>query len=190
MAEADGAGPRPRRRRAPPAAAGLDREPAPRAYRAPSGARSSEPTGASISMPATRSARTASPAAARHVALGRSRLVQPRGANASGGVRRPTRKLYLGSALGGLWRGEFDPVNPNPDNMNWRPLSDAVNGAAHQVLVLDGPPLTLLRRTPTPSPARSIGRRTAVRRGRSPPASPGGCDDCCGCVMPATLCSP
>ena len=55
-----------------------------------------------------------------------------------------TRTLYLGSNLGGLWRGSFDPANPDPSKMNWQPLSDGVHGSAHQVLVLEEP-TTLLK---------------------------------------------
>ena len=56
-----------------------------------------------------------------------------------------TRSLYLGSNLGGLWRGSFDPASPDPSKMNWQPLSDGVHGSAFQVLVLDEPPTTLLK---------------------------------------------
>ena len=56
-----------------------------------------------------------------------------------------SNKLYLGSNLGGLWSGDFNPASPDPSRMNWQPLSDGVYGSAFQVVVLDGPPSTLLK---------------------------------------------
>ena len=41
------------------------------------------------------------------------------------------RKLYAGSALGGLWRGD-------PDGTNWEPLGDNLFGGVHELLVRAG----------------------------------------------------
>jgi len=41
------------------------------------------------------------------------------------------RKLYAGSSLGGLWRG-------NPDGTSWEPLGDNLFGGVHEVLVGPG----------------------------------------------------
>jgi photosystem II stability/assembly factor-like uncharacterized protein len=41
------------------------------------------------------------------------------------------RKLYAGSALGGLWRGD-------PGGTNWEPLGDSLFGGVHELLVRTG----------------------------------------------------
>jgi hypothetical protein len=57
----------------------------------------------------------------------------------------PTSTLYVGSSLGGLWSGDFHPTFPDLAAMDWKARSDGVYGGAYQVLVLDGPPSTLLK---------------------------------------------
>lgn len=56
-----------------------------------------------------------------------------------------SHKLYVGAALGGVWRGDFDPAAPNPTGMGWTPLSDNVYGGARGIVLLPGTPGTILK---------------------------------------------
>ena len=53
--------------------------------------------------------------------------------------------LYVGSSLGGVWRGHFDADAPNPAAMAWQPMGDNVYGTSVQTLRLNGPPAVLLK---------------------------------------------
>ncbi len=54
-------------------------------------------------------------------------------------------RLFVGANRGGLWRGAFDAGDPDPGAMGWQPIGDGVYGTSHQVLLLAGPPETLLK---------------------------------------------
>jgi hypothetical protein len=56
-----------------------------------------------------------------------------------------TDTLYVGSNLGGVWKGHFDADSPSVSSMRWQPVSDGIYGSSMQVLRLDGPPEVLLK---------------------------------------------